>query len=94
MSESHIDKFNSLAYPFIIPVQDSFKLKQTYEQGKFLFAIVTHPLYKDAQDAISFIESLWNGEKWMQPTVKVAGQEWKINPKYSEDGWTWLLLKA
>lgn len=91
MSELH-DRLQRIFYPFIIPVDDKFSY-QIHKKTKRTFSTVTCAVYKDVSEIIAWLENETK-QSWLIPTITVAGEEWKINPKYNEFGWTWLFVKG
>ncbi len=93
MLPSLVARLNALQYPIIVPVEDVFTV--TFHKNKTgrLFAIVTNPYYKDGSTVCEWMEGA-HGGNWLVPVINVAGEAWRINPRYSVDGWQWLVVKA
>jgi hypothetical protein len=86
-------RFRNILQPVIVPVVDDFALIEQRKLNGLDCAVVAHPFLKDTNEACRWMENKLGG-RWLVPTLHIAGEEWKLNPKPSLEGWRWLLIKA
>ena len=78
--------------PLIIPVNSLYSHK-LYEHKNRTFAIVKCQKMTSASEVIAWLQNETEKD-WLIPTVTVAGEKWKINPKPTLEGWAWLFLMS
>lgn len=95
-AEQHAAAVSRMRYvlqPPIIPIEDKFTLVRRKQQAGRVFLIVAHPRLKESNEVCQWAEENYPGT-WLIPTLYVAGDKWPLNPKASDHGWLWLLVKG